>query len=133
MREMLVPLREYYIGVYLEQVRVGLQSGMRPDFVRDETDRRAPSLKQREWRVGQLKYELCRHRGQEQRREPTKSAESAEDFCGHGEKIERVTRARQTGGCHAVRAPQWVRAAGCLAHNPGSAVAPAKLGLGALV
>mgnify|MGYP005667248985 CR=1 FL=1 len=38
-----MPLREYYIGVYLEQVRVGLQSGMRPDFVRDETDRRAPS------------------------------------------------------------------------------------------
>ena len=42
---MLVSLREYYIGVYLEQVRVGLQSGMRPGFVRDETDRRAPNLK----------------------------------------------------------------------------------------
>ena len=43
----------------------------------------------------QLKYEQCRRRGQEQRREPTKSAESAEDFGGHG-RIERVERGRLT-------------------------------------
>ena len=51
-----MPLREYYIGVYLEQVRVGLQSGMRPDFDHLKSQgRHKPWLKSRQ--------HLQRHKG----------------------------------------------------------------------
>ena len=65
-----MPLREYYIGVYLEQVRVGLQSGMRPGFVRDETDRRAPSLKTKGVEGGTTKVRTVQAPRPKQRREP---------------------------------------------------------------